>query len=159
MKNKIIKTLRLGLLLPLSLFGTNNIELYNTPFCGCCKAWEEYMEKKGYQIHSAYVENIREIKQKYQIHPKLQSCHTGIIEGYVIEGHVPEDAVRWLLENKPKDVIGISVPGMPIGSPGMEMGDMVEDYPVIVIYKNGDSKIYGIYRGHNLIQKNPKTLF
>ncbi|WP_104722648.1 DUF411 domain-containing protein [Helicobacter mesocricetorum] len=152
MKNKFIRFLGLGLL-PLSLFGTNTIELYNTPFCGCCKMWEEYMTKKGYEIHSSYAEDIREIKQKYQIHPKFESCHTGIIDEYVVEGHVPEDAIKWLLENKPKDVIGISVPGMPIGSPGMEQGNIVEDYPVIIMYKNGQHKVYGIYRGHTLIQK------
>ena len=158
MKNKFIAILGLGLL-PLSLFGTNTIELYNTPFCGCCKMWEEYMTKKGYEIHSTYTEDIEKIKEKYQIKPEFQSCHTGIIENYVIEGHVPEDAIRWLLENKPKDVMGISTPGMPIGSPGMEMSDMVEDYPVVLMYKDGTHKIYGIYRGDTLIEKNFKIFF
>ena len=93
------------------------------------------------------------IKEKYKIAPQNQSCHTGVIEGYAVEGHVPLSAINWLLENKPKDVVGISTPGMPIGSPGMEQGNTKEEYPVVLLYKNGDSKTFAIYKGDELIKQ------
>lgn len=154
MKKIISKSVFLAFgVMPLGLFAADRIELYNSPFCGCCKVWEDYMVKKGYEVKSTYAEDIAKIKEKYKIKPEYQSCHTGIIQGYVVEGHVPEDALKWLLENKPKDVIGISTPGMPTGSPGMEQGNVEEEYPVILMLKDGSYKTYGIYKGHKLIKK------
>ncbi|MDA3966624.1 MULTISPECIES: DUF411 domain-containing protein [Helicobacter] len=146
------KTLLLSSIFSMCLFA-DIIELHNSPFCGCCKEWEKYMVNKGYKVNSVYDDNIASFKEKHNIAPKYQSCHTGLIDGYVVEGHVPEDALRWLLDNKPKGIIGISTPGMPIGSPGMEQGDTTEDYPVVLLKEDGTHELYGIYNGHKLITK------
>ncbi|AJC93868.1 DUF411 domain-containing protein [Campylobacter volucris] len=148
---KIISALAIG---ALTLFANDKVvDVYESPTCGCCDLWADYMKTKGYEVRVHKTEDFLKIKEEYKIKDIYQSCHTGIIDGYAIEGHVPEDAVAWLLENKPKDVIGISAPGMPQGSPGMEQG-YEEKYPVIVMLKNGDYKIYGIYKGHQLLEKN-----
>lgn len=93
------------------------------------------------------------IKEQMKIKPEYQSCHTGIIEGYAIEGHVPVSAIEWLLENKP-DIIGLSVHGMPQGSPGMQQG-IEEEYPVILLLKDGTNRLYGYFKGDKLISKAP----
>ena len=91
------------------------------------------------------VRNISEIKARYSVPVKLQSCHTAIVDGYVLEGHVPKTEVIRLLQERP-EVIGLSVPGMPIGSPGMEMpGREAEPYEVLSFDKQGDVQIYGTY--------------
>ncbi|MBX1886059.1 DUF411 domain-containing protein [Campylobacter peloridis] len=132
------------------LANSKSIDVYESPTCGCCDLWADYMKTKGYKVNVYKTNDFLKIKEEYKIQDMYQSCHTGIIDGYVIEGHVPEDAVTWLLENKPKDVIGISAPGMPQGSPGMEQG-YEEEYPVILMLKNGDYKIYAFYKGHQKI--------
>ena len=91
------------------------------------------------------VRNISELKARYSVPVKLQSCHTAIVDGYVLEGHVPKTEVLRLLQERP-DVIGLSVPGMPIGSPGMEMpGKEAEPYQVLSFDKKGEIKVYGVY--------------
>lgn len=134
------------------LFSSQTINMYSSPSCGCCNLWAEYMKNKGYQVVSHKDNNFMDIKNKYNIPPRFQSCHTAIIGNYVVEGHVPEDTIRWMLQNKPNDIIGISAPGMPHGSPGMEQGHE-EEYPIVLILKDGSHRIYGIYKGHKLIKK------
>nr|WP_139454097.1 DUF411 domain-containing protein [Campylobacter armoricus] len=151
MMKKIISILILSSVALMS--GDKLLNIYESPTCGCCDLWADYMKTKGYKVLVHKNENFLKIKEKMNIQPIYQSCHTGLIDGYAIEGHVLEDAIAWLLENKPKDVIGISAPGMPQGSPGMEQG-YEEEYPVVLMLKNGDYKIYGIYKGHNLIKTN-----
>ena len=91
------------------------------------------------------VRNISEIKARYSVPVKLQSCHTAIVDGYVLEGHVPKTEVLRLLQERP-EVIGLSVPGMPIGSPGMEMpGRKAEPYEVLSFDKQGVIQVYGTY--------------
>lgn len=143
------------LTLPLSLFANEKtMTLHSSPTCGCCGLWVDYMEKKGYDIKTLKSNDFYKIKEEYHIEPEYQSCHTGIIQGYVVEGHVPESAVKWLLENKqPENVLGIAVPGMPIGSPGMERGNRKEEYPVLILFKDGNSKVYGYFKGEELIKK------
>lgn len=148
-----MKKICFALLCALPLFGGEKLEVISSPYCGCCNSWVEYMKKNGYEVNSIKTMNHLDIKAKYQIPQAMQSCHTGIIDGYVIEGHVPQSAVSWLLENKPKNAIGISAPGMPIGSPGMEQGGIEEEYPIMLLYKNGSSELFGIYRGDKLIKK------
>ena len=150
MKNK--KLLFLAFLAPLYLL-SKEVEIYSSPLCGCCIKWGDYLQNNGYQVTHHKNSDFMAVKEKYKIAPQNQSCHTGVIEGYAIEGHVPLDAINWLLENKPENVVGISTPGMPIGSPGMEQGNMQEEYPVVLLYKNGDSKVFGIYKGETLIKK------
>ena len=140
-----------ALALVLPLFAQERlIHVYKSPSCGCCGLWESYMEKNGYKISSHASDDFIKIKEKLNIKDEYQSCHTGVIDGYAIEGHVPSSAVDWLLENKPNGVIGISAPGMPMGSPGMEQG-IEEKYPVILMKKDGSSEIFGYYQGDKKI--------
>lgn len=111
------------------------IELYKSPYCGCCTGWADHMKAAGFVIKTHDVEDMNPIKLKYGVSGDLQSCHTAIVDGHVIEGHVPaEDVQRLLAEGGEKS--GLSVPGMPIGSPGMEQGDIKEPYQVIRFNKS-----------------------
>lgn len=148
------KILFLSLTLMSFIFAENKtIELYESPFCGCCEMWVKYMQNKGYKFNIHKSSDFYKIKDKLGIKEQYQSCHTGVVDGYALEGHLPEDAVAWLLKEKPKDVIGIATPGMPMGSPGMEQGGEEEVYDVIIMLKNGEQRIYGTYKGHKLIKK------
>lgn len=148
-----MKKLAILALFILPLFANNNIiEVYESPTCGCCDKWAEYMKAKGYTLNIHKSNDFIKNKEQYNIKPEYQSCHTGIIAGYAIEGHVPESAISWLLQTKPKDVIGIAAPGMPQGSPGMEQG-YEEEYPVIIMLKDGGYKIYGYFKGDRLVRK------
>ncbi|MBD5165168.1 DUF411 domain-containing protein [Helicobacter sp.] len=136
---------------------TKEIQMYSSPTCGCCEEWAKYMRTKGYQVKSHKDDELfMKVKEDFKIVPKYQSCHTGIIEKngvqYAIEGHVPADAVEWLLENQPKEIIGVSTPGMPLGSPGMEQGDDYEEYPVVLMTQGGGYKVFGIYKGEKKLK-------
>ena len=133
--------------------GGETIEVYKSPDCGCCGKWGEIMKKNGFEIVEHKTNAIIETKNKYGIPPELSSCHTGIVGGYAIEGHVPAEEIKALLAAKPADVVGISVPGMPLGSPGMEQGGIVEDYDVIAFKKDGTSEVFASYKN------GKKTLF
>lgn len=111
------------------------VELYKSPYCGCCVGWADHMKAAGFQIVENNVEDMSPIKVKYGVSDDLQSCHTAIIDGHVIEGHVPASDVQKLLaENGAPS--GLAVPGMPVGSPGMEQGDIKESYQVIRFSKS-----------------------
>lgn len=112
------------------------LEVYKSPTCGCCGAWVEHMKTHGYEVVVHEVDNLQPIKEKAGILPGTGSCHTAFIEGYVIEGHVPASDVDRLLKEKPQ-AKGLTVPGMPAGSPGMEMGDRVDDYDVLLFDEQG----------------------
>lgn len=133
-----------------SILQAKNLEIYESPTCGCCDLWADYMKKQGYEVKVIKTNDFLKIKQNLGIKEEYQSCHTGIIDGYAIEGHVPQSAVKWLLENKPEGVIGISAPGMPQGSPGMEQG-YSEKYPVILMKKDGSYELYGYFIGDKKI--------
>ena len=127
------------------------IEVFESPTCGCCDKWVEYMRNKGYTLKVEKSVDFYKIKEKHNIKSESQSCHTGVINGYVLEGHIPLGAVEWLMQHKPKNAIGISAPNMPQGSPGMEQG-IYEEYPVILLLKDGGYELLGIYKGDNLIK-------
>lgn len=132
-----------------------HIELYQSPACGCCGKWVQYMQNKGYSVNVHKDSDYYSYKQqRFGVKDEYESCHTGLIDGYVLEGHLPEDAVAWLLSERPSDAIGISTPGMPMGSPGMEQGGEDEEYKVIVLQKDGGYRVYGTYKGHELIKKD-----
>lgn len=94
--------------------------VYRTPYCGCCKGWVVHMSRAGFSPTINELEDLAPVRARYGVPFKLSSCHTGVIGGYVIEGHVPPEDVTRLLREKPK-ALGLTVPGMPIGSPGMEV--------------------------------------
>ena len=112
------------------------LEVYKSPTCGCCGAWVEHMESNGYTVNVHEQQNLQSIKEKAGILPGTGSCHTAFIDGYAIEGHVPASDVDRLLEERPEGK-GLTVPGMPAGSPGMEMGDRKDAYDVLLFDENG----------------------
>lgn len=116
--------------------------VYKTPYCGCCTNWIAQMKEKGFNIKTIVQDNFDALKMKSGITRDTASCHTAFIGGYVIEGHVNYSAIKRLLEEKPKDIIALSVPGMVIGSPGMEMGNKKMPYNIIAIKKDGSQVIY-----------------
>ncbi|MCF6172853.1 MAG: DUF411 domain-containing protein [Campylobacteraceae bacterium] len=116
--------------------------VYKNPYCGCCTNWIAQMKGKGFNIKTIVKDNFENLKIQKGIKPENFSCHTALINGYVIEGHVNYTAVKRLLSEKPKDIIGLAVPGMVIGSPGMEAGNKKMPYNVLAIRKDGSTFIY-----------------
>lgn len=116
------------------------ITVYKSPTCGCCKKWIAHMEDNGFTVRAHDTHDVRSIKQQNGVGDHLASCHTALVDGYVIEGHVPADAVKKLLKDKPV-AAGLAVPGMPMGSPGME-GPRKDPYNVILFNRSGDTAIY-----------------
>ena len=114
--------------------------VYKSPSCGCCAKWVDHMRDAGFEVKVNNTSDIYPIKQEFGLPKGIGSCHTAIVDGYVIEGHVPANDVKKLLAEKP-NARGLSVPGMPIGSPGMEQGSYKERYEVIIFGPEG-SKVF-----------------
>jgi hypothetical protein len=117
------------------------VHVYKTPTCGCCTDWVHHMEANGFRTEVTDLADLTPVKAQYGVGRDLASCHTSVVGDYVIEGHVPADLVRKLLEEKPA-VLGIAVPGMPLGSPGMEFGDRRERYHVYTFDRAGGRAIW-----------------
>lgn len=116
------------------------ITVYKNPTCGCCKNWIKHMEANGFAVKSVDVADISPYKSKYGITPSLASCHTAVINGYVVEGHVPAGDIKRMLKERP-GIQGLAVPGMPSGSPGMEQGYQ-DPYDVLTFDKTGNLSVY-----------------
>lgn len=116
------------------------IVVYKDPDCGCCKNWIEHLRKHGFKVTSHDSRDMASIKSNFGVKSDLQSCHTAMVGGYVIEGHVSASDIQRLLKERPK-IAGLAVPGMPMGSPGME-GPSSEKYEVIAFAKNGTTKVF-----------------
>ena len=117
--------------------------VHKTPTCGCCKKWVKHLEDNSFSMMIKDHQNLQKIKTQYSIKPKYQSCHTAISkEGYIFEGHIPSKFIKNFLEDPEPNAIGLSVPGMPLGSPGMEVEGRFMPYDVLVLYKDGSSKVY-----------------
>ena len=121
------------------------VTVYRDPFCSCCEGWIDYLTNQGFQPTSVKTSTIDTLKQQYGVPDDLASCHTAIIDGYVVEGHVPSDDIKRLLAQKPSNIRGIAVPGMPVGTPGMEMGDKKDSYAVVSFDKKGQTKVFKQY--------------
>ena len=119
------------------------LEVYKSPSCGCCGAWVSHMRSAGFRVVVANITDLRPIKKKFGVVPELRACHTAVIDGYVIEGHVPAREVIRLLKDRPK-AIGLAVPGMPIGSPGMEQGGRRDPFQVI-LFSSTDRLVFAEY--------------
>ena len=118
------------------------VTVYKSPTCGCCSKWIEHMKAQGFDVKSTDQSDVTPIKTQYGVPADAQSCHTALVGGYVLEGHVPASAVKKLLSEKPK-VVGLAVPGMPVGSPGMEVpSGQVEAYNVVAFDKAGKQTVY-----------------
>jgi hypothetical protein len=124
--------------------GSKKITVYNSPSCGCCKQWMAHMKKHGFEVTDIKTDNVEAIKQKNNLPSQLASCHTAIIDGYVMEGHIPADDIKRFLSQKPK-MKGLAVAGMPIGSPGMESDKIKQPFDVVAF--NNNSKII-VFKSH-----------
>lgn len=118
------------------------VTVYKSPTCGCCQKWVEYLQANGFQVKTVDLDDMSEIKAASGVPRSLQTCHTAVVEGYVVEGHVPADALKKLLHDRPK-VAGIAVAGMPAGSPGMEVpGTPAKSYDVVAWDKAGKTSTF-----------------
>lgn len=114
--------------------------VYKDPNCGCCAKWVEHAEANGFTVTTMDMPNLSMVKQKYGIRPEIQSCHTAVVGDYAFEGHVPADVILKMLKEKPS-ISGLAVPGMPVGSPGME-GANKERYDVLTFDRAGRTTVY-----------------
>lgn len=124
-----------------------HVEVWKSPTCGCCKDWIAHMEKSGFRFTVHEVGNTA-MRQRLKIPMALGSCHTALVGRYAIEGHVPARDVQRLLKEKP-EAIGLTVPGMPVGSPGMdgpEYGGRKDPYDVLLIALDGSTRVFSSYR-------------
>lgn len=126
--------------------GNLQIEVYRSPSCGCCSKWLAHLRENQFDVKDFVANDVQAIKDKYGVSKNMASCHTAIVNGYVVEGHVPADDIKKMLSLKP-EIIGISVPGMPVGTPGMEMGAKKDSYEVISFDKQGKNKVFSSYEG------------
>ena len=124
------------------LANPSKMEVFKSPTCGCCSAWVEHMISAGFNVvmHDVDQKTLRTIKDRVGVTQELSSCHTAFISGYFIEGHVRAAEVRQLLSERP-NALGLSVPGMPIGSPGMEMGDQRDTYQTFLVLRDGSTRV------------------
>lgn len=123
--------------------GSPQMTMYKHPQCGCCGKWQEHLEAAGFDVDAKHETDAQKRWSMNNVPAELGSCHTGIIDGYVIEGHVPASDIKRLLEEKP-DAVGLFVPGMPIGSPGMESSNPEnhEAYDVMLLQRDGSTQVF-----------------
>ena len=126
------------------------LQVFKSPQCGCCGKWVDHMQSAGFQTQVTDTNELDSIKTQYNIPRQFQSCHTAISEeGYIFEGHIPSSEVERFLKEKPANAIGLAVPGMPIGSPGMEMDGKLMTYQVLMLMKDGSTQVYSQISGTN----------
>lgn len=140
-------------LLMLTALSTNVLatEVINhkSPYCGCCSDWSKHMQDNGFEVKEVLHDDMNRVKKQLGLKDsKLYSCHTAEINGYVFEGHVPAKDVKTFLANPPRNAKGLTVPGMPMGSPGMEYGEKQESYSVYVFNEQGQAFEYSHYKGN-----------
>ena len=140
------KTILSLMLVSSSIFAMEGktMTVYKSPYCGCCEKWIDIMKKEGFNIKTIDTNEVNTIKQKAGLQAGQTSCHTAFVDGYVIEGHVDYSAIKKMLVEKP-NILGITVPGMPIGSPGMEQGNTKQAYNILYVNKDGST---GVYESH-----------
>lgn len=124
-----------------------SVVVYKDPSCGCCSKWVDHLRQNGFTATVNEVQNVDEIKTKNGVPQNGRSCHTALVGGYVIEGHVPAADLRRLLTERPAGTIGLAVPGMPIGSPGMEVpGVTPQAYDVLGFDRSGRLTVFAAHR-------------
>ena len=118
------------------------IDVYKLPTCGCCAKWAEHLRARGLTVRTTNVNSIAELPSSRRLSRQPQPCHVGVIGDYVVEGHVPASDVLRLLKERPA-IAGLSVPGMPVGSPGMEVaGQSAQPYDVLAVDRQGNARVY-----------------
>jgi hypothetical protein len=119
------------------------MDIYKSETCGCCEKWVTHVDSLGFETTVHHPDDLNKVKADKGIAPRYQSCHTAITkDGYVFEGHVPAHLIKRFLANPPASAIGLAVPGMPVGSPGMEVGDRFDPYDVLLLKSDGSSEVY-----------------
>lgn len=118
--------------------------VYKSPTCGCCGSWVDHMKASGFKVKVIEQDDVTPVKQRYGVPDHLASCHTALIGGYVVEGHVPASTVKRMLKEKPS-AVGVSVPGMPIGAPGMP-GPNPESFSTQIFDERGRARVYETFR-------------
>ncbi len=154
----IARLMAVGMVVAIALLGpltgqaqaATELTVYRSPTCNCCGHWVDHMQAAGFAVEDVVTDDMDAIKDQYGVPEALASCHTALIEGYVIEGHVPASDVQRLLSERPA-ILGLAAPGMPVGSPGMETGDSpsgpvfdhrVDPYTVVSFTANGDTATF-----------------
>lgn len=133
----------LAFLLPALPASAQEIKVHLSPTCGCCKAWVRHLEQAGFTPRVVESSDMATTKRASRVPDRVQSCHTAIVEGYFVEGHVPASDIRRLLKDKPV-ALGLAVPDMPVGSPGMEVpGVTPEKFETLLVGANGQTRVYG----------------
>ena len=120
--------------------GALEVTVYKSPNCGCCNKWIAHLGANGFKVNAHDLADLTQIKLEHGVRRELTSCHTALVDGYVIEGHVPAEDIQRLLQERP-DVVGLAVPGMPMGSPGME-GPTSEPYNVLTFDREGNTTVF-----------------
>lgn len=120
------------------------IDVYKSPLCGCCEDWVKHLRANGFTVTVHAVEDTGVYRKRFGMPERFGSCHTGYIGGYAIEGHVPAADIRKLLAAKPK-AVGLAVPGMPVGSPGMEQGPRKDAFDVLLVKGDGAASVFASY--------------
>lgn len=127
---------------PLAYAPLPEVTVYKSPTCGCCTEWIRHLERAGFTVAARDVDDLAPIKRQHGVPQALESCHTAIVAGYVVEGHVPADVIQRMLQERPQ-VAGIAVPGMPAGSPGMDYPDVrPQPYDVMAFRAEGGWSVY-----------------
>ena len=122
---------------------SQSMDVYKSPTCGCCAKWVAHIEAADFSVAVHHPSDLNKLKDDKGILPRYQSCHTAVSQaGYVFEGHIPADVIKRFLSNPPTNALGLAVPGMPVGSPGMEMGDRYDEYDVLLLAKDGSSTVF-----------------
>ncbi len=120
------------------------VDVYKSPSCGCCNDWIKHLQANGFQVRAHNTDDVVSHKYRLGVPPGYGSCHTAEVGGYLVEGHVPAREIKRLLKEKPK-ARGLTVPGMPIGSPGMEQGARRDPYEVLLVLPDGSTRTYARY--------------
>lgn len=122
---------------------TEMLTVYKSPTCGCCNDWIEHVEAEGFTTTAKDVTEMSPIKEHYRVAANLRSCHTAVSkQGFVFEGHIPARYIQQFLAKPPADALGLTVPAMPVGSPGMEVGDKFMPYQVLLMKKDGSVEVF-----------------
>lgn len=124
-----------------------SVMVYKDANCGCCGIWADHLKMNGFEVQVHDVENVGYYRQRHGVPEPLTSCHTAIVDGYTIEGHVPAADIHTLLEERP-EARGLAVPGMPLGSPGMDTGPDREPYSVLLFDDAGNRSVFREYQGN-----------
>ena len=134
----------LGLAAPTLAEELPAMTVWKSPWCGCCGKWVDHMTAAGFEVQVEEVEDLGAVKRMAAVPDHLQSCHTARVGGYTVEGHVPASDIVRLLTERP-DALGLVVPGMPSGSPGMENGEH-DPYDVLMLRRDGETEVFSSYR-------------